>query len=184
MPMNPQLSRAGLRRLCALVLVLLSVGPWLMAFSSPDSVSEASLPACCRTHGKHKCLMRFSIGKGAVSTSAGIIVSQVSERCPYSPAYTTAAHSDPFGQPENDMFRGGPTGTSSYVVTATRRWKFSRSRANCMRGPPSPALSLKAMTDRLAAQQRLPNHWRHDVSIETDILTLFPGPSSGLDTTA
>jgi hypothetical protein len=184
MLMKLQINREGMRRLCALVLLVLSVGPWLVAFSSPDEISEASLPLCCRTHGKHKCFMRFASEESAPSNSRGAAVSQVSERCPYNPTFTTTTHSDPFDQPAKDAFRVIFGGTSPLVAIATRPCTSIRSRANCKRGPPSPALSLTITNDRLATQQRLPIHWRQDDSTKTDILTLCHGASSGLDYTA
>jgi len=47
MQMKLQISCEGMRRLCSLFLLFLSVGPWLLAFSSPDAITKASLPACC-----------------------------------------------------------------------------------------------------------------------------------------
>jgi hypothetical protein len=184
MPMNPQISREGMRRLCALFLLLLTVGPWLVAFSSSDAISEASLPACCRTQGKHKCSMRLMRDEGAISTSGGTAASQVSERCPYNPTFATTTHSDPFGTPARDLVRVGLSGTSSLLAITTGPCMSLRSRANCKRGPPSPVLSLDPTNEKLAAQQRLPIHWRHDASTKTDILTLCHGASSGLDRTA
>jgi hypothetical protein len=181
---NPQIGREGMRRLCALFLLVLSVGPWLVAFSSPDAITEASLPACCRTHGKHKCFTRFTREESRASNSGGAAVSQVSKRCPYNPTWITTAHSDPFGHLAKDVFRIGFGGTASLVAIATRPCTSFRSRANCKRGPPSPALSFKTTTDRLAAEQRLPLHWRHDASTKTDIFTLCSDASSIPDYTA
>ena len=184
MLMDLRISREGMRRLCALFLLVLSVGPWLMSFSSADETLETSLPACCRTHGKHKCFRRFTGEEGAASNSGGVTASQVSERCPYTPTFTTSAHSDCFGQPGKDIFWIGLSGAASLAAIATRPAGSFRSRANCKRGPPSPALSLKLTTDRLAAQQGLPIHWRHDASTKTDIFTLCRDASSGLDDAA
>jgi hypothetical protein len=184
MQMRPQISREGMRRLCALFLLVLCVGPWLVAFSSSAGISEASLPVCCRTHGKHKCFMRFTREEGAASNYGGAVVSQVSERCPYNPSLITTAHSDPFGQPANDVFRIGLSGTLSLVAVASGPVRSFQSRANCKRGPPSPALSLKTTTDRLAARRRLPLHWRHDASTKTNILALCSDAFSGFDHTA
>jgi hypothetical protein len=184
MPVNPQISREGRRRLCALFLLVLSVGPWLLAFSSPDEISEASLPVCCRTHGKHKCFMRFTREEGAVSNSGTATVSPVSERCPYNPTFTTTARSDSFGQPAKDVFWRGLWGSASIAAIATQPLMSFRSRANCKRGPPSPALSPNTTIDRLAARQRLPFRWRHYASIKTEIPTICSRASSGNDYTA
>src|SRR5882757_8754272 len=184
MQVKPQISREGMRRLCALFLLFLSVGPWLLAFSSPDAITGASLPACCRVHGKHKCLIRLTSERGKVSTSDEPAVSQISEHCPYHPIRTTTARNKPFGQPAKGVFWAGYSSVASLVAIATWPCTSFLSRANCKRGPPSPALSLKATTDRLATRQRLPFHWRHNASIKKDISSLWSDASPGLDHTA
>jgi hypothetical protein len=181
MQMKPQISREGMRRLCALFLLLLSVGPWLLVFSSSDAITEASLPACCRARGKHKCFMRLTREGGTASTSGEPATSQVSERCPYNPTWTTTAHNEPFGQPAMNVSERGLGVAASLIAITTRPCTSFLLRANCKRGPPSPALSLKATTDRLAARQRVPFHWRHDASIETDISILSSGAASSHD---
>jgi hypothetical protein len=153
MPMKPQIGRQGMRRLCALFLLLLSVGPWLLALSPFHATAEALLPACCRSHGKHKCFIRLSGEGSTASTSGAVAVSQVSERCPYNPARTNTTHNGPFGQPAEDVRWAGHSSAASLVAIATRRCISFLSRANCKRGPPSPDLSLKATTDRLAARE-------------------------------
>jgi hypothetical protein len=181
MPMNLQTSRAGTRCLCALFLLLLSVGPWLTAFSLRGEISEASLQACCRTHGKHKCFMQFK-GQGTVaSNSASPVISQVLEHCPYKPALTMPAHCDPFGKTVRNSSWIGPRGSASLVAITTQPLTSFRSRANFKRGPPSPAFSLVTTNDKPAARQTLPIHWRLDASTKTDVLTLCYGASSGLD---
>ena len=184
MQMKPQISRERMRRLCALFLLFLSVGPWLLAFSSPDAITGASLPACCRVHGKHKCLIRLTSERGKVLTSDEPVVSQISEHCPYHPIWTTTAHNKLFGQPAKGVFWAGHSSVAPLVAIATRPCTSFLSRANCKRGPPSPAFSLKATTDRLATRQRLPFHWRHDASIETDTSSPWPDAPPGFDHTA
>jgi hypothetical protein len=157
MPIYAQMRREGMRRLCALFLLLLSVAPGLLALSSPPSISEASLPACCRTHGKHKCFMRFQAEQGAALESGAAAVSQVSERCPYNPALTTTVHSNFSFQLTEDISWTGFADAAVEVAVATRLSISLRSGANCKRGPPSPAFSLETTTDGLAAQQRAAN---------------------------
>jgi hypothetical protein len=182
MQMKPQISRQGMRRLYALSLLLLSVGPWLLALSSADATAEASLAVCCRARGKHKCFMRHTTeGDTASGESA---VSQISERCPYNATWPAAAHHETVGPPAKNDCRTGLSVAASLVVVPTRPCTSFLSRANCKRGPPSPALSLNPKTDRLAARQRLPFRWRQDASIKTE--TPFPWPDAppGFDRTA
>jgi hypothetical protein len=164
-----QISQGRTRRLCALLLLLLFAGPWLLISALPNAIPEASLPACCRAHGKHKCFMRLMDQDGVASTSGQPALSQISERCPYNPSFSAKRQSNSLGQPARDVAAVGFSVVSSPVVATA--WPFSSlsSLANCKRGPPSSALSLETTTDWLAAQQRLPLRWRHDVSTKTDI---------------
>ena len=183
MPSRPQISRQGMRRLCALFLLVLSVGPWLLVFSSSNAIAEASLPACCRTHGKHKCLTRLAMQRDTASTSAEPVVSQISEHCPYYPLWTATAHNQPFGQPEEHIRWTGHSSAASLIAIPIQPCTSFSSRANSKRGPPSPALRPKP-ADKLAAPQRLPLHWRHNASLATDISSLGPDASPGLSRTA
>jgi hypothetical protein len=174
MHIAPQISRGGMRRLCALFLLLLFVAPWLLTFAAPVAITEASLPACCRAHGKHKCFMR-SLGQGrTTSTSSQPTVSQVSEGCPYNPSFVTTRHSDSLGQPsKNAAVVGLGIAPSPVVNTVWPPSPFS-SLANCKRGPPSPDPSRQTMNDWPAAQQWPPLHWRHDAQTTTDISSFRP----------
>jgi hypothetical protein len=143
MQLKPQISREGMRRLCALFLLLLSVGPWLLALSPFTPTAEALLPTCCRTHGKHKCLMRLAGERSTPSTPDGPAVSRVSERCPYNPACTTTPHSGPFVELAKDVSPIALDPAPSLVVIPIQPSTSFSSCANSKRGPPSPALSLR-----------------------------------------
>ncbi len=117
--MKPQISREEMRRACALFLLLLFVGPWLLALSPFNATGTASLPVCCRAHGKHKCFLRLSgVSGDSASTGDKPAFSRVSERCPYKPAWTNTPHSKPFGQSAKDIRW---IGHSSPAVTGCRR---------------------------------------------------------------
>jgi hypothetical protein len=178
MHVTPQISRGGIRSLCALFLLLLFVGPWLLAFAAPDAITEASLPACCQAHGKHKCFMRLMGQDGTAATSGQPALSHLSERCSYNPSFTTTPHSNSLGQPRKDVAAVGFSIASSPVTITALRCSSLSSLANCKRGPPSPALSLETTTDRPAAQQWLPLLWRHDVPTKTDNPSFRPHASS------
>lgn len=45
------------RRVCAATLLLALLLPWVLCMSALRSDPEAQLPACCRSHGKHHCMM-------------------------------------------------------------------------------------------------------------------------------
>ena len=177
MHVKPQISRRGTGRLCALLLLLLFVGPCLLAFAAPDAIAEASLPACCQAHGKHQCFMRSMGQDGAASTSSQPALSHLSERCPYNPSFSTSPHSNSLGHPARDVTAVGFSVASSPVAITAWPGSSLSSLANCKRGPPSPALSLETTTDWLATQQRLPLRWRHDVSTKTSTFFFRPHAS-------
>ena len=147
MDVKLQMSRGGIRRLCALILLLLFAGPWLLIFVTPGAIAEASLPACCRAHGRHKCFMRLMDQDGVASTSGQLALSQISERCPYNPSLTTSPHSNSLAQATEDVAAVGFSIASSLVAITAWPGSSLSSLANCKRGPPSPALSLETTTD-------------------------------------
>jgi hypothetical protein len=173
-----QMSRGGIRRLCALFLLLLFAGPWLLLFVTPGAIAEASLPACCRAHGRHKCFMRLMDQDGVASTSGQPALSRISERCPYNPSFTAKRQSNFLGQPARDVAAVGFSVASSPVALTAWPFRSLSSLANCKRGPPSSALSLETTTDWPAAQQRLPLRWRHNGSTKTNTFFFRPRASS------
>src|SRR3954467_1016534 len=169
MQLKPQISREGVRRLCALLLLLLSVAPCLLALSPFNAEAEALLPTCCRTHGTHKCFLRLAGERTTPSTPDKPAISRVSERCPYNPACTTTPHAGPFVEPANDVSPIALDPEPSLAAIPTQPSTSLSSRANSKRGPPSPALSLRNTTDRLAARHMLQLHWRHHAPLKTHI---------------
>ncbi len=138
-----QLSRDGLRRLCALFLLLLSVSPCLLALGVFNALAETSLPLCCRTHGEHKCFMRLAGQEDKASTSSEAVLSLRSERCPCCPICSITSHSNLLGQPSRSVFAIKLSTASTPATMRISTWTGSSSLANCKRGPPSPVLRSK-----------------------------------------
>ncbi|WP_260705509.1 hypothetical protein [Edaphobacter flagellatus] len=76
----------AMRRILAILLLLIPglplVSPLLMAADGPD----ASLPACCRRNGSHHC----AATSGAPDTSATPHVRVLPQRCPSYPSVTVS----------------------------------------------------------------------------------------------
>ena len=66
----------------ALLLLLSFVLPVLSIVQAWGTSKEEFLPACCRSHGKHKCFNRAVAEASSRDTSTTVRVAQVSERCP------------------------------------------------------------------------------------------------------
>ena len=166
-------------RVSALLLAVSLLLPFAQLALNSSQFADAVLPACCRAHGKHTCVMHMMTGVAhELSTqSSSPRLAQITEKCPYSPGWVTTAHSDPSSDHisrslafyfNDGLSPIGPPGTGRTA---------SQSGSNQKRGPPSPALSLETTNDRTAARLRLPPHWRHDVSISTDISSFCPDAS-------
>src|SRR2546430_15884536 len=94
-----QRREAGTQRTIAATLLVVLILPILTLFLSLSSQNyEAMLPACCRSHGKHRCFMR-RVAAHSPSTSDGPAVSQMSERCPYFPPAPSPQAPTQFGSP-------------------------------------------------------------------------------------
>jgi len=70
----------------AITFSLLTLFSWMLIapFLAPDA--EASLPSCCRRHGKHHCMMQRTLGAPGGPARA-------SESCPYRQRHGGAAAS-------------------------------------------------------------------------------------------
>lgn len=122
----------GMRR--AISLSLLLVFSWMLIAPLVAQDSEANLPACCRSHGKHHCNMRRMMRLGGSQKS----FTTVSEKCPCWPASTCAVHSSSF-EPETGT-RFFPAAVSGPVSAAQAEtaYRISLLRSHQKRGPPSP----------------------------------------------
>jgi hypothetical protein len=118
----------------ALVTLLLPLIGLVLAASIDDN---SSLPACCRRHGEHRCIMRVAEGAQESSGSTSSTrVTQFSVKCPYSAVITQQAASHPLwhGPDKRSFFRW----TAGRIQMSAGRSNPSRSEctANYKRGPP------------------------------------------------
>jgi hypothetical protein len=173
-PLRLQNSREWTKRVCALLLLVLSVTPYLVVFAAQGAIAEAALPVCCRTHGKHQCFMRLARQGQDPSTSSRIQLSQISERCPYTPSRQVSPHNNSFDQRSRDLPLLGLSTVSTISSHIEGIWTPFVSPANRKRGPPSPATSLEYMNDWFAVRLGLPQRWRQNASIEIRICVPVP----------
>lgn len=80
-------------RLSAMLLLLSLLLPFAQSALAPQGGENALIPVCCRTHGKHQCLLHKKMSDQSASSSSTHI-SQLSEKCPYTPGVMQLFHHD------------------------------------------------------------------------------------------
>lgn len=123
-----------LRAVAILLINIISLG-WL-APAMPASGASASVPVCCREHGKHQCAMKMA--HHDVNHSIGAIY----EKCPYSSRISTAAsNSQTFTLHRGEVFFGAILSHPAIHAQTEARYRISFSRSRQKRGPPSVLFS-------------------------------------------
>jgi len=102
---------------------------------------EAGLLACCRSHGKHKCLLRSSRTSSAdANKQATVRVPQISEKCPCTPVNPSSTNTSHAGLPEAQRLNWNKDATAFLHAGRASQRSESRTRANPKRGPPSSSI--------------------------------------------
>ena len=123
-----------LRRLVAATLMLVFLSPLVLPLFAATSDPDASLPACCRRHGKHHCNMTMSMMAMLVASSGPALTTPP---CPLYPAAATpvrivtayfAAQLPPSIEIRRDPAPSAPTLLRICTLSIT---------SNCTRGPPA-----------------------------------------------
>jgi len=125
-----------LRRFLAIALLAVFGLPFVSPLLAMTARSEANLPACCRKHGKHHCMMsvveRNQLDGGKAAFTAPL------ERCPYAPvAILGTQHPATFAHPAWQTIHAD---FATYAVgDADTRSKLhiACDRTHCKRGPPA-----------------------------------------------
>jgi len=122
----------GKRRTIA--LSLLTIFGWLMIapLFAPDA--EASLPPCCRRHGKHHCMMQMM--QRLSGNQPGF--TSVSEKCPCVPAVAGAIHSSKYKPEAGEQFYADVVRRPACAAQTEALYRVSFLRSNQKRGPPAP----------------------------------------------
>ena len=123
-----------------LVCILLPLAQ-LAAASTQDP--EAALPACCRSHGMHKCFMRAKTSRTQQKTSPAFKgASILSERCPCLPATSGSVFHRWSGSILLWNLALPPVAKTAIPIRSQRTLRPSLPSANLKRGPPAFFLAL------------------------------------------
>jgi hypothetical protein len=113
--------------------MLVFISPLVLPLFAATSDPEASLPACCRRHGKHHCNMTMMMAMLAASSGPAL----TTPPCPFYPAAATpvrivtayfAAPLQPLVEPLRNPAPPAPTFLRARTLTTS---------SNYTRGPPA-----------------------------------------------
>jgi hypothetical protein len=122
--------------IAGLMLALIGAFYAVPLIQAPSADPEASLPACCRRHGRHHCAMMDQMKKAV--TSGQPQIGQTPQHCPLYPHSTTApvVRYDPGLAPSAAFFANVISHPAVHPQThAVYRLSLDRSRQK--RGPPA-----------------------------------------------
>jgi hypothetical protein len=122
--------RRSIAILLATVFSLLLMAPALI------SSSEATLPACCRQTGKHRCALRM-----AKASSSGPSFAAIAERCPNFPQSSSAVHRATVVPPVYQAIVAGIIRHPVICPQTEAGYRVSYFRSEQKRGPPHFSLS-------------------------------------------
>lgn len=116
----------------SIALSLLMIFSWLLIAPLLCPDAEASLPACCRRNGKHRCMMQaMDRGEGGATGFTSI-----SEKCPCLLDSTGAIHSVKFEPRTAAQFYAELVFHPAYSPQTEARFRVSFLRSHQRRGPP------------------------------------------------
>ena len=115
-------------------IVLLALFSYLLI--APLSASDSNLPACCRRNGKHHCAMRSALDQWSTRR----VISSITEKCPYAPLDTIAAHEEHHRPSPPWLFFAQLAGHPAEIPQTQALGRTSFHRVRQKRGPPTQIL--------------------------------------------
>jgi hypothetical protein len=125
-------------RCSAVFLLVCFFLPFVQTVVASTQDAEASLPACCRSHGKHKCFMLAVHDRSGQQTSAAFRnQSTLSEKCPCLPASSVSAFHSASGPVAFRALHLALAGVELPLFARRIAFESNSHSANQKRGPPS-----------------------------------------------
>jgi hypothetical protein len=121
-----------MRRAIALSMLMLFSWTLLAPILAPSA--DATLPACCRRNGKHRCNMRTMAPAGGDRRG----FSTVSEKCPCRPSAASVVRSSTFEPEAASLFYAEVRRHPAQASQTEALFRLSARRSHQKRGPPSP----------------------------------------------
>ena len=131
-----------MRRALSILLVVVFGMPALVPLLGAVAPDEANVPACCRRHGQHHCLMSDS--EWSTLQARGVAAPQFRAPAPKCPYQRQAVRAVLQGQLAVPIWQVVYAALASYptgLAQPQSKWRVSRERARQKRGPPMDLLS-------------------------------------------
>ncbi|HEX3571974.1 MAG TPA: hypothetical protein VHU44_14225 [Acidobacteriaceae bacterium] len=128
-----------MRKLISILLLgfcFLPVVSPLLAFGADK---DAGVPACCRIHGKHRCVM--GLAERRLLAQHEPTFATLPEQCPYLPATAIVAHTNVLAPPPAMAIFARWVSHPACIAQTESKRRISQDRSRQKRGPPTHLLS-------------------------------------------
>lgn len=126
------------RSLSILLILLFSLGPLAATLDASDG---ARLPACCRRHGAHRCVLSMGMAAMSAEAASGTPVFTAPSTCPAFPRAIAATATGPQALAASPV-RLPALLTQAHSAAANRAGAcLSQVRTRAGRGPPASILA-------------------------------------------
>jgi hypothetical protein len=138
--LRTQFVRNWQMRSAVLLLIVSFLLPFAQMASSASGNPEASLPACCRAHGKHHCALHAALDGVRTETQTTLRTDEVNEKCPCGLCSASTTSVPHCSLPDEGISVSADCpSTRLQRALALERSQF-RSKSNQKRGPPDSSI--------------------------------------------
>ncbi|HEY1900813.1 MAG TPA: hypothetical protein VGG56_00150 [Terracidiphilus sp.] len=128
-----------MRRLLSILLILFfSLGPLAATLDASDS---ARLPACCRRHGAHRCVLSMGMAAMSAEAASGNPVFTAPSTCPAFPQSTAATTTGPQALTASPVSLPALLAQPHSPAASRAGARLSQVRTRAGRGPPASILA-------------------------------------------
>jgi hypothetical protein len=129
-------SIGALRKALSILLLAMFCLPAITPLFALQAQEDANLPACCRRHGKHHCMMSMQ-DRQAMTASQDPQFAAPTEKCPYAPSMVVrGVHLSSFVPQPGRLVTAEIFGHPAGIIQTESKLRTSEIRSRQKRGPP------------------------------------------------
>ena len=131
-----------MRRALSILLMVVLGMPALMPLFGAVAPYDVNIPACCRRHGQHHCLM--GAAERASLQTLGLASPEFhapAPTCPYQHSPVRSVQQVRLAIPAAHVLYAALVSHPTALAQTQSKWRVSRERARQKRGPPAAILS-------------------------------------------